>query len=291
MKVLNDSLFESEGGSYLRLNRNQLIKGFDLSKEDSKIDFSVSSSDMASIDLEEGRKKMNISQISKVIGENREAFVQYITRLSPEAQINQLATKLARQSIRIDEVPEPQIINYIKNAIKDFSSDKISEIAYNDYYYSTVVKKKIESLIDNFTERQFNYLLESGKVICQPSFEFSKKIKPTNTIQGITKNLYIEEGEMNKIERDVIFKVASLNNVQFWHRNLERGKGFQINGFINHYPDFIVKMMNGMIVLIETKGDHLDGSDSLKKITTWQKNGQAKLVTIIATSWFLIMQN
>ncbi len=61
MKVLNDSLFESEG-SYLRLNRNQLIKGFDLSKEDSKIDFSVSSSDMASIDLEEGRKKMNISQ-------------------------------------------------------------------------------------------------------------------------------------------------------------------------------------------------------------------------------------
>ena len=270
IRVINNSIFESEG-AYLQLKKNQLLKGFDLTKEDSKIDFSISSSDMASIDLEEGRKNEYVPAYQKIIGENREAFVQYITRLSPEAQINQLATKLARQSIRIDEIPEPQIVNYVKNAIKDLSSDKIAEIAHNDYYYSAIVKKKIASLIDNYTEKQFNYFLDSGKVVCQPSFEFSKKIKPANTLHGITKNLYVEEGEMNKFERDVIFKVASLDNVLFWHRNLERGKGFLINGFINHYPDFIIKMKNGMIVLIETKGDHLDGSDSLKKLRLGKK--------------------
>ena len=74
------------------------------------------------------------------------------------------------------------------------------------------------------------------------------------------------EGEMNDFEKKVIYDVANLDSVVFWHRNLERGKGFLLNGFINHYPDFIVKMKNGKIILIETKGDHLDGSDSLQKL-------------------------
>ena len=98
------------------------------------------------------------------------------------------------------------------------------------------------------------------------SFEFHKKINPKNTVNGITKNLYVEEGEMNDFEKKVIYDVANLDSVVFWHRNLERGKGFLLNGFINHYPDFIVKMKNGKIILIETKGDHLDGSDSLQKL-------------------------
>jgi type III restriction enzyme len=108
--------------------------------------------------------------------------------------------------------------------------------------------------------------------ICsQDSFEFHKKISPKNTVQGITKNLYVEEGEMNDFEKKVINEVANLDSVVFWHRNLERGKGFQLNGFINHYPDFIVKMKNGKIILIETKGDHLDGSDSSQKIRLGEK--------------------
>ena len=76
---------------------------------------------------------------------------------------------------------------------------------------------------------------------------------------------------MNDFEKKVINEIANLDSVIFWHRNLERGKGFLLNGFINHYPDFIVKMKNGKIILIETKGDHLDGSDSLQKIRLGKK--------------------
>ncbi|MDD2191169.1 MAG: type III restriction endonuclease subunit R, partial [Bacteroidales bacterium] len=64
----------------------------------------------------------------------------------------------------------------------------------------------------------------------------------------------------------IITQIAGLDNVVFWHRNLSKGRGFMINGFINHYPDFIVKLRNGKILLIETKGDHLDNSDSMDKI-------------------------
>ena len=64
----------------------------------------------------------------------------------------------------------------------------------------------------------------------------------SDKISEISKNLYVEEGEMNDFEKKVIYDVANLDSVVFWHRNLERGKGFLLNGFINHYPDFIVKM-------------------------------------------------
>lgn len=63
-----------------------------------------------------------------------------------------------------------------------------------------------------------------------------------------------------------INEIANIENVLFWHRNLERGKGFCINGFINHYPDFIVRMKNGMTIIIETKGDDRDNSDSIRKL-------------------------
>ena len=120
-------------------------------------------------------------------------------------------------------------------------------------------------------EKQFDILLDKGTVVCQPSFTFSKKISPKNTLKGITKNLYIEEGEMNDFEKQVINEVANLDSVVYWHRNLERGKGLLINGFVNHYPDFIVKMKNGKTILIETKGEHLDGSDSQQKLRLGEK--------------------
>ena len=58
-----------------------------------------------------------------------------------------------------------------------------------------------------------------------------------------------------------------LDNILFWHRNLERGKGFFLNGYNDkkHYPDFIVYTQKGNLILLETKGDHLDNQDSRDK--------------------------
>lgn len=269
-KINRNSFFETEG-TYLPLSKNLLLDGFDLSKEDHNIDFTKTSSEMASIDLVEGRKDEYVPEYRKVTDEVKKAFVQYISSLSPEGKINQLAGRLAQQVKRNDEIPEPQIIQYIKNSIKDLNSEKIAEIAHDEYYFSSLIKSKINSLTDKYAEKQFITLLDKGAVVCQGSFKFPKKISPKNTVQGITKNLYVEEGEMNDFERKVINEVANLDSVVFWHRNLERGKGFQLNGFINHYPDFIVKMKNGKIILIETKGDHLDNSDSFKKLRLGEK--------------------
>ena len=269
-KVTQHSIFET-GGAYIPLTKGMLLDGFDLNVEDHKIDFTKTSTDMASIDLVECRKDEYVPEYRKISDSMKDAFAEYITTLTPEGKLNQLAIRLAQQVRKNDEIVEPKIIEYIKDAIKGLNSEKIAEIWNDEYYYSTLIKNKIQSLTDKYAEKQFEVLLDQGVVVCQDTFEFPTKISPKNTTQGITKNLYVEEGEMNDFEKKVINEVANLDSVVFWHRNLERGKGFLLNGFVNHYPDFIVKMKNGKIILIETKGDYLDGSDSAQKIRLGEK--------------------
>ena len=82
----------------------------------------------------------------------------------------------------------------------------------------------------------------------------------------ISKSLYDREASMNNYEQSMIMEVASLENIVFWHRNLERGKGFALNGFSsNHYPDFILYTKSGNVILLETKGDVFDNDDSRNK--------------------------
>ena len=59
-----------------------------------------------------------------------------------------------------------------------------------------------------------------------------------------------------------------MENIAFWTRNIER-KGFKINGFINHYPDFIIETKSGKTILLETKGDHLDAEQKIRLGRKW----------------------
>ena len=76
---------------------------------------------------------------------------------------------------------------------------------------------------------------------------------------------------MNDFEYAAISIIASLDNVLWWHR-VTVGKGFCINGFTNHYPDFLVMTRNGRLVAVETKGDYLDTPETRRKLElgrTW----------------------
>lgn len=53
---------------------------------------------------------------------------------------------------------------------------------------------------------------------------------------------------------------------------MERRPGkFSINGFINHYPDFLAPRVDGVLMAVETKGAHLaeDARLKLRLGTRW----------------------
>lgn len=64
-----------------------------------------------------------------------------------------------------------------------------------------------------------------------------------------------EEGE----EFDCAVQIDSLDEVDFWIRNLERKPGAFYLQLPTHrfYPDFILKLKDGRIIVIEYKGEHL----------------------------------
>lgn len=150
-------------------------------------------------------------------------------------------------------------------------------------------KSKVKALKISYAKRQFEGKIRSGQISLQPTEHLPNDIiLSKDKAPAIEKKMYQEEEGFNGFERTVIEQVISLDCIKCWHRNQERGKGFCINGFINAYPDFIIILNNGITVMLETKGNYLDGSDSKNKLVcgdTWSKLAGAKFY------YFMVFEN
>ena len=268
VKKVNASLIFTE--EYVPLEKTMLAEGFDLDKCDHNIDFTRTESEAVRVDLEKSNKE-EYTVTRRNLNTNQLAFIkQHFATLSPENKQIQLAETLAR-GIRFDEISEPQIVRYIKKAIEGVSSEQLEDLHTNDWQTKKTIRHKIESLLAAYQEKKFEEWLDTGQVKCQAAYRLPERIIVKTKSIGLAKGLYTEEEKINGFEYDVINAVADLDNVLFWHRNPSR-TGFCINGYINHYPDFIVQLDNGITVLLETKGDDRDNSDSRAKVElgrTW----------------------
>jgi type III restriction enzyme len=145
------------------------------------------------------------------------------------------------------------------------TEDQLTDLEQSPYIYVQKINGKVNSLLETYARKVFNEWVEQDKISCQPSYKFPKEISPLKTISSIPKSLYGEEEDFDtEYERKVTMELAALNNVKWWHRNIAR-KGFAINGAINAYPDLMVRTESGKLLLIETKGDQLENSESRMK--------------------------
>lgn len=192
-------------------------------------------------------------------------FNQQISTLAPENQKKQIAKYIAKQ-VKFDCVADNQIVDYLQSIFNGYSDIQISDIIAHKEMAVDIVKNKIEEFLFDYRKEKFNQKRKMQKIQCVPKYAFPSAM-PVVKESHLAKGLYErEDGKLNTFEYTVINKVANLPNVKWWHRNPTGKNGFCINGYINHYPDFIVEMANGTIVIIETKGDDRDNSDSKNKL-------------------------
>ncbi|WP_204458181.1 hypothetical protein [Barnesiella sp. CU968] len=125
-------------------------------------------------------------------------------------------------------------------------------------------------MLKDHWRKTFIKWLTTGRIKLKGHYTFIDKITLQDELVGIDKGLYVAEESVNGFEYDAIAAIAEHPNVFFWHRNRDK-KEFVLNGFINHYPDFIVRMKSGRTLLIETKGDHLANAESVDKIKLGNK--------------------
>ena len=269
-KVKQTSFFE-EGQPYIRLDKAMLAEGFDLSKQDHNVDFTSVDAEAVALDIkQEGEEYRPVRMDMKA--EQVAYFKQHFATATPESQKILLAQNIARR-LNINTVAEQQIVAYIQEVIKDFDTSRISDLCATETQTSTAFKNKIKALLDAYQKNQFEKLLDTGEITCSTDwYALPESINLQETLKGLEYGLYEEEDDVNDYEYKVIKAISTLDNVLFWHRNLERGAGFYINGYINHYPDFIVRLKSGKTILVEAKGDDRDNSNTRAKVElgrTW----------------------
>lgn len=273
-KIPEGGLLAGLGGS-APVTRNGLLKDFKLTGNDTKVNFQALLAEVFQIDIEaepDGESySPSVAKIRK--GSDRDLLLQHILSKPRSSQIKDIAHLLRSHLGDLTPVSEPDVSKYLGRVLEDLSVSEFDEILRNERRFGLVLKEKIQGFMDQKAEENFNRWLQTGEVSAQPSWKFPATIVPGQEGPLITKSLYEREGSLNAFEHRVILGIASLENIVFWHRNLERGKGFAINGFkSNHYPDFLLLTRAGNLIVLETKGDHLDNSNSAAKIrlgATW----------------------
>jgi type III restriction enzyme len=269
-KITASNIFDENEESDVPVTKKMLAEGFELSKADRNISFASPTAQAQMIDLSKTDdytpKAFNLKEA------DLKEFRKYFNSLPKEGKRRQLAANLAR-AMHYDEIPEKDIKDFIFNVIKDFDGEQLSELNDNILGTQGRIKEHINALLVEYQEKRFKNLLDLSVITCEPIYSFPNRLTYKKPAVGLSKGLYEEEdGDINNFEYDVIKEVSNLDNVVFWHRNPDRANGFGINGFINHYPDFIVLLKSGRIVLLETKGGDRDNSDSRRKLelgTLW----------------------
>ena len=190
-------------------------------------------------------------------------FKKAFNNMPPEGRVRQCKADIKKVVEKIDCVANQELTAYIDRIIANMNSDELADMQNNIFGYAAKIKAKIEKLLEEHRRKKFKEFLETGEIECLPSFRLASEINPGNSFNQLSKSLYASEQCVNGFELPVIEKVAALPNIKWWHRNMERME-FCINGFLNHYPDFIAMTEKGKIVMIEAKGDYLTSNDDSK---------------------------
>jgi len=267
LKVPANDLFGKREEEVL-LEKENLLEGFTLSKADTNIAFDSITSELYKVDLDE-TKRDHTPTFLRLDGEVKDSVMAYILDPSrKDSRVKNLTKRLMDLIGNMFPIPDKEIEKYINRILEDFNDEQFSDLAANEYTYKDKIKSKIIALSEQFAEKKFKDFLDTDKVFIKPSFTLPKSITPGDTAKDITKSLYEKEGKMNDFEARVINEIANMKNIAFWTRNIER-KGFRINGFVNHYPDFIIHTKSGKTVLLETKGDHLEAEQKIRLGNLW----------------------
>ena len=102
------------------------------------------------------------------------------------------------------------------------------------------IKRYIEALLDAHYLKTFQNWIEIERIVTEPFYNLPDTIAPLRSTSTFGRSLYQAEEEVKGFKYDMVMALTAMPNVRWWHRNISR-QGFCINGFVKHYPDFIVE--------------------------------------------------
>ena len=250
------------------LTKENLYAGFSLLDKDTVIDFDSIDSEIARIDIDDSDA---MPKAWKLQGFDSQNVKQWFDEQPSDRKMRLCKDMIIKKLSKNNAVNDRDLEVYVDRIIQNLTEDQLTDMEQTPGIYVLKISKKVNSLLNEYAKKMFYEWVEQDKISCQPSYKLPKEISPTETIASIPKSLYNEEEKFDtEYERKVVMELSSLNNIKWWHRNMAR-KGFAINGAVNAYPDLMVRTESGKLLLIETKGDQLENSESREKAETGAK--------------------
>ena len=244
------------------LTKENLYAGFSLLDKDTVIDFDSIDSEIARIDIDDSDA---MPKAWKLQGFDSQNVKQWFDEQPSDRKMRVCKDMIIKKLSKNNAINDRDLEVYVDRIIQNLTEDQLTDMEQTPGIYVLKINKKVNSLLNEYAKKMFFEWVEQDKISCQSSYKLPKEISPTETIASIPKSLYNEEEKFDtEYERKVVMELSSLNNIKWWHRNMAR-KGFAINGAVNAYPDLMVRTESGKLLLIETKGDQLENSESREK--------------------------
>ena len=250
------------------LTKENLYAGFSLLDKDTVIDFDSIDSEIARIDIDDSDA---LPKAWKLQGFDSQNVKQWFDEQPSDRKMRLCKDMIIKKLSKNNAINDRDLEVYVDRIIQNLTEDQLTDMEQTPGIYVLKINKKVNSFLNEYAKKMFYEWVEQDKISCQPSYKLPKEISPTETIASIPKSLYSEEENFDtEYERKVVMELSSLNNIKWWHRNMAR-KGFAINGAVNAYPDIMVRTESGKLLLLETKGDQLENSESREKAETGAK--------------------
>lgn len=261
-------LFGGESGRLL-LERDALLSGFQIA--DCNVnDFALApaSGDLVKLDLLRVGESTGDYEPTRVRLKDQEIrrWRDYLSNLDADAKRRQLSGLVNNWLGKMPPLADSDLLAYINKLLARLTPGELDQVLEQQHAYVDAIRKRVRLEIQQFAHRRFQEWLGLGKIELRESFAFAPQIAPRQkSLYAAENSLYLREERGNGLEERMAEFLMDCDNVRWWHRN-PSSKGFAINGAINHYPDFIVCLRSGVILLLETKGGDRDNSDSAAKI-------------------------
>ncbi len=258
-------IFLFGGGEDEKVSREVLCKNCTLTDKDAEINFDDIHREIVAYDFYDDPNRLTYRYFAE---RDAKYFAEHFDSLqSTPSKIRHCAGKIAKIINQHREFPsEKEVRDYVARVLSTFDVERLRDTLQHTEAYARRIEQKIDEVLADYATKNFFAQVDARKIFAKPNYEMPATITPSNFTKNMAKTLYTAEADdMNNLEYKIISQVSALDNVRWWHRNRAK-KEFFINGFINHYPDFMIMTESGVLLLVEVKGDDRDNSDSKQKL-------------------------
>ena len=210
--------------------------------------------------------------------------------------IEQLYNKLCYQIIKNQENEKAKYNmerswGVLKSAINVWILNRLVNDRYkaynsivNEILKGQSLKTAIEKVLISFREINIEFLKKKNErkmqiqtVDIPPQFDWFtinyKKIEIG--IRKSAMSLFYMDKEISSVEKQFIYEVLEKNkNIEWWYKNSDNGQNYFSVIYNNQnlfYPDWFVKIKNGKILILDTKGGWTLEYDTKEKIEALHK--------------------